>query len=41
MSNIAQKTRHGGRNKRFSTSIKKVDDNKRKAVIEEKLNYLE
>jgi hypothetical protein len=40
MSNIVPKTRHGGRNKRFGTSMKKVDENKRKAVIEEKLRYL-
>lgn len=32
MSNIANKTRHG-RTKRFAASIKKVDEDKRKAVI--------
>ena len=41
MSNIVPKTRHGGRNKRFSSSNRKVDENKRKAVIEEKLRFLE
>ena len=33
MSSIVPKTRHGGRTKRFAASIKKVDENKRKAVI--------
>ena len=41
MSNIVPKTRHGGRNKRFAAAIRKVDENKRKAVIEEKLRFLE
>ena len=41
MSNPVSKTRQGGRNKRFSSSVKKVDQNKRKAVIEEKLRFLE
>lgn len=41
MSSAIPKTRHGGRNKRFSAAVRKVDENKRKAVIEEKLRYLE
>jgi len=41
MSNAIPKTRQGGRNKRFSAAVRKVDENKRKAVIEEKLRYLE
>jgi hypothetical protein len=41
MSTPVPKTRHGARNKRFNTNIKKVDEQKRKAVIEEKLRFLE
>jgi hypothetical protein len=41
MSSAIPKTRHGGRNKRFSAAVRKVDENKRRAVIEEKLRYLE
>lgn len=41
MSSAVPKTRHGGRNKRFSAAVRKVDENKRKAVIEEKLRFLE
>ena len=40
MSNPHPKTRQG-RNKRFNTNLKKVDEQKRKSVIEEKLRYLE
>ena len=41
MSSVVPKTRHGARNKRFNTNVKKVDEQKRKAVIEEKLRFLE
>ncbi len=41
MESQVPKTRHGGRNKKFSTALKKVDENKRKAVVEEKLRFLE
>ena len=30
-----------GKSKRFSAAVKKVDENKRRAVIEEKLRFLE
>jgi hypothetical protein len=36
----AVKTRHGGRNNRFTTSKKKVGMGQRKAVIQDKLMYL-
>jgi len=41
MSTTVPKTRHGGRNKRFAATVRKVDENKRKAVIEEKLRFIE
>ena len=41
MSATVPRTRHGARNKRFSATVRKVDENKRRAVIEEKLRYLE
>ena len=41
MSSAVPRTRHGGRNKRFAATTRKVDENKRKAVIEDKLRYLE
>jgi hypothetical protein len=34
------KTRLANRIKKFSTNLKKVDDDKRKAIIADKLNYL-
>lgn len=37
----AVKTRHGGRNNRFTTTKRKVDANQRRAVAQDKLMYLE
>ena len=41
MSSAVPRTRHGGRNKRFTATVRKVDENKRRAVIGDKLRYLE
>jgi len=35
------KTRLANRIKRFSSNLKKVDEDKRKSIIADKLNYLE